>query len=242
MKDSKAKIVPQQVQDNPERGRRIALFDFDGTLVSSHLWSGLLKYYFKKREKLFPIFWFLAGNFALTPFWKMGLISTKKYYQKSRKDMAQLMKAVEAKKAKEIFDWLTDDYLLPTLKKGAYERLKKHQQDGYLTILTSGSFEELIKVFSSRLSIYFAIGTELEIFKNKFSGRIIPPLCFAQGKAEKVKRFLTDNNLAIDFKESFAYSDSVFDLPILELVGNPVAVEPDKELLKIANARGWQII
>jgi HAD superfamily hydrolase (TIGR01490 family) len=227
MKDSKVKI---------------ALFDFDGTLVSSHLWSGLLKYYLKKREKVFAISWFLISNFALTPFWKMGLISTKKYYQSWGEDMARLMKGVDVGRAKEIFDWLTDDYLLPTLKKNVFERLKRHQEGGYLTVLTSGSFQDLIKAFSSRLNIDFAVGTELEIIRNKFSGRIIPPLCFAQGKAEKVKQFLTDNNLVIDFKESFAYSDSVFDLPILELVGNPVAVEPDKKLLEIANARDWQII
>ena len=242
MKNPKVKIVPQQVRDNPEQVRRIALFDFDGTLVSSHLWYGLLKYYLEKREKLFSIFWFLISNSVLTPFWKIGLIPTKKYYQRWGKDMARLMKGIDARRAKEIFDWLTDDYLFPTLKENALEKLKQHQKDGYLIILTSGSFQDLIKVFSSRLNIDFAIGTELEIVKNKFSGRIIPPLCFAQEKAEKVKQFLIDNNLVINFKESFAYSDSIFDLPILELVGNPVVVEPDKELLKTANTRGWQII
>jgi len=236
------KIIRQQVQDNPERTRRIALFDFDGTLVSSHLWSGLLKYYLRKKEKLFSIFCFLAGNLALTPFWKIGLIPTKKYYQRWGEDMARLMKGVDVERAKEIFSWMTDDYLLPTLKKSAFEKLKKHQQEGYLTVLTSGSFEELIKVFSNRLKIDFSIGTELEVVKNKFSGRIIPPLCFAQGKTEKVKQFLASKNIAIDFEESFAYSDSIFDLPMLELVANPVAVEPDKELLKIAKTRGWQII
>ena len=156
--------------------------------------------------------------------------------------MARLMKGVDVKRAKEIFDWLTDDYLLPTLKKKVFERLKRHQESGYLVVLTSGSFQNLIKIFSSRLNIDFAVGTELEIVKNKFSGKIIPPLCFDQGKAEKVKQFLADNNLRIDFKESFAYSDSIFDLPILELVGNPVVVEPDKELLETASTRGWQII
>jgi len=221
---------------------KIALFDFDGTLVSSHLWSGLLKYYFKRKEKLFSIFRFLISNFSLTPFWKMGLISTKKYYQGWGEGMAPLMKGVNMERAKEIFNWLTDAHLLPSLKKDTLERLKKHQGDGYLIVLTSGSFQDLIKVFSSRLDVDFVIGTELEVVKNKFSGKIIPPLCFAQGKAEKVKQFLAENNLAIDFKESFAYSDSIFDLPMLELVGNPVAVDPDKKLLETANTRGWQII
>ena len=221
---------------------KIALFDFDGTLVSSHFWSGLLKYCLKKRENLFSLSRFLISNFALFPFWKIGLISSKKYYQSWLRGSAQLMKGVDARGAKEIFDWLTDIYLLPSLKKNAFEKLKKHQEDGYLIVLTSGSFQELIKVFSTRLKVDFVIGTELEIIKGKFSGRVIPPLCFAQEKVEKVRQFLVSNNLAINFRESFAYSDSIFDLPMLELVGNPVVVDPDKELLETANTRGWQII
>ena len=80
------------------------------------------------------------------------------------------------------------------------------------------------------------------VIKDKFSGEIIPPFCFGEGKAEKLRNFLSEKNLEINFKESFAYSDGVFDLPMLELVGNPVAVEPDKKLLEIAKNKGWQII
>ncbi len=222
--------------------RKIALFDLDGTLVSGHLSLGLFKHHLKKNQKLFSIFWFLISHFTLAPFWKIGFISTEKYYQSWGRDVAQLMRGIEIERAKEISNWLTDEYLLPTLKKNIFERLKKHREDGYLIVLTSASFQELIKVFSNRLNIDFTIGTELEVVRDRFSGKIIPPLCFGQEKAEKVKKFLSRNNLKINFKESFAYSDSFFDLPILELVGNPVAVEPDEKLLKIARNKGWQII
>ena len=77
---------------------------------------------------------------------------------------------------------------------------------------------------------------------NKVSGRIIPPFCFAEGKVERLNKFFNENNLSVDFQNSFAYSDGFFDLPMLELVGNPVAVAPDDKLLKIAKNRGWQII
>jgi len=221
---------------------KIALFDLDGTLVDAHLWLGMVKHHLKTKENLCSVFWYLTSHMALAPFWKMHLIPTEKYYQSWGKDLAKLIKGIKLERGKEIFGWLADEYLLPVLKKKVLERLKKHQEEGLLTILISGSFQNLVEVIANRLNIDFAIGTELEVVKDKFSGKIIPPLCLGQGKAEKIKNFLSEKNLKINFKESFAYSDGIFDLPMLELVGNPVVVEPDKKLLEIAKNKGWQII
>jgi len=222
--------------------KKLAIFDLDGTLITSHLWLGIVKHHLKTKENLFSVFWYLFSHMALAPFWKMKLIPTEKYYKSWGQDLALTMKGIKTDRAKVIFEWLSDQYLLPTSKKNVLERLKKHQEEGFLTFLTSGSFQELIKIIANRLDIDFAIGTELEQKSDEFSGKIILPFCFGQGKAEKVKKFLSEKNLKINFKESFAYSDSIFDLPMLELVGNPVAVEPDKKLLEIAKNKGWQII
>ena len=222
--------------------RKIAIFDLDGTLVNSHLWLGIVKHHLKTKENLFSVFWYLFSHMALAPFWKMKLIPTEKYYKSWGQDLALTMKGIKTDKAKVIFEWLSDQYLLPSSKKNVLERLKKHQEEGFLTILTSGSFQDLIKIIANRLNIDFAIGTELEQKSDEFSGRIVSPFCFGQGKAEKIKNFLSEKKLKINFKESFAYSDSFFDLPILEMAGNKVVVEPDKKLLKIAKNKGWQII
>ncbi len=221
---------------------KIAIFDLDGTLVNAHLWLGMVKHHLKTKENLFSVFWYLTSHISLAPFWKMHLIPTEKYYQSWGKDLAKLMKGIKLERGKEIFDWLTDEYLLPTLKKKVLERLKKHQEEGLLTILISGSFQNLVDIVANRLNIDFAIGTALEVIKDKFSGEIIFPLCLGQKKVEKIKNLLSRKNLKINFKESFSYSDSISDLPMLELVSNPIVVEPDKKLLEIAKNKNWQII
>ncbi len=222
--------------------KKIAFFDLDGTLVSAHLWIGLIKHHFRAKEKIFSAFWFIISHMALMPFWKMHLIPTKEYYKSWARDMADLIKGINVDRAKEIFNWLSDEYLLPTLRKNVFERLKKHQEEGFLTVLISGSFSELLEIIASRLNIDFAIGTDLETVENKYSGKVVPPLCFGEGKVEKIKKFLSEKYLQVNFKESFAYSDSFFDLPLLKLVGNPVVVEPDEKLLEIARKNNWQII
>ncbi|OIO46648.1 MAG: hypothetical protein AUJ31_01370 [Parcubacteria group bacterium CG1_02_39_15] len=222
--------------------KKVALFDLDGTLVAAHIWTGLFRHHLKNKVNRFPAVWYLVSHLALTPFWKMKFITTEQYYRSWGKDLAQMLKGINIERAKEIFDWLSDEYLLPTLRKDVFQKLKKHQEKRHLTVLLSGSFQELLEIVANRLNIDFAVGTELETIKNKFSGRIIPPLCFGQGKVEKISKLLAEKNLAIDFKESFAYADGFFDVPVLEMVGHPVAVEPDEKLLKIAKNKGWQII
>lgn len=221
---------------------KVALFDFDGTLVETHFWLGLMKHHLKTKEKLWTSFWYLFSHLALMPFWKMGFISTEKYYQSWGQDLVAMLKGIETERVKETFARVSNEYLLPGLKKKILERLKKHQKEGFLTILTSGNFQEMLEIIAKHLNIDFVIGTELEVVNDRFSGKIIPPLCFGREKAEKVRKFLSSNGFKVNFKESFAYSDSFIDLPLLELVGNPVAVKPDKKLLKIAKNKGWPVI
>ena len=227
---------------NRQQRVRIATFDLDGTLVSRHVWLGLAKYHFRTKKNRFSVFWYIFSNMALTPFWKMGFMSQEKYYESWGKGIASMMKGIDKDKAKEIFQWLSDEYLLPSKNEKIIRRLKEHQREGFLTILISGSFQALLKTIANRLNIKIFIGTELEIKKDKFTGKIIPPLCFGKKKLEKLKNFFSREKLKVNLAESFAYSDSFFDLPMLELVGHPIVVEPDKKLLTVASKRGWRVI
>lgn len=222
--------------------KKVVIFDLDGTLIERHLWLGILKHHLKTKENLFWSFWYLITHFTVFPLWKLKLISTKKFYQSWARDMPIMMKGLKLERGREIFNGVVEKYLLPSTKAEVLNRLKEHQKNGFLTILTSGSFQEVVEIIAKSLNIDFALGTELEVGGNKFTGRIIPPLCFEEGKKEKLEKLFSEKNLQADFKTSFAYSDSIFDLPILNLVGNPVVINPDKKLLKVAKTRGWQII
>ncbi len=222
--------------------KKVVIFDLDGTLIERHLWVGILKRHLKTKENLFWSFWYLITHFFAFPLWKMKLISTKKFYQSWARDMSIMMKGIKLEKGRETFNWVAEKYLLPSTKWQVLNRLRNHQKEGFLTILTSGSFQEVVEMIAKSLNIDFALGTELEIYRDKFTGKIIPPLCFGEGKKEKLENLLSKKNLKVDFKASFAYSDSIFDLPILNLTGNPVVTKPDKKLLKVAKSKGWQII
>lgn len=221
---------------------KAALFDLDGTLVTAHLWVGLVKYNLKNKENVIrTLGWVISHTVLMIP-WKMHLISTEYFFKSWSEDMPQLIKGADTEKAKEIFSWLADRHLLPTLRSDTVKILKKHQREGFVTVLISGSLQNVLDIIAQRLGINFAIGTEPEIRRNRFTGKIIPPSCSGRGKLEKTERFFSEKNLKINFKESFAYADSFVDLPILELVGNPVAVSPDEKLRELAQRKGWQII
>ncbi|MGD8627079.1 MAG: haloacid dehalogenase-like hydrolase, partial [Anaerolineae bacterium] len=73
----------------------------------------------------------------------------------------------------------------------------------------------------------------------RLTGEIEPPPCYGQGKVVWAERFAREH--AVDLSASYFYTDSISDLPLLERVGQPVAVNPDPRLRRLARARGWQI-
>ena len=108
-------------------------------------------------------------------------------------------------------------------------------------ILVSGAFEELLACLGERLGVQHVVGTRLELRNGRYSGRAIKP-CFGPDKVVLLTELLAKSGLEVDLSQSFAYGDSIFDVPVLELVGNPVAVYPDSQLWEYAMQRGWRIL
>jgi HAD superfamily phosphoserine phosphatase-like hydrolase len=92
----------------------------------------------------------------------------------------------------------------------------------------------------TRLGIDTLLATECELVDGRYSGRTTGIPCFKEGKVTRLNLWLEETGFNLD--DSYFYSDSLNDLPLLEQVANPVAVDPDPKLRAEAEKRGWPII
>jgi len=118
--------------------------------------------------------------------------------------------------------------------------LQEHVRKGHAVWLMTASPQPLAEVIARDLQLHGAIGTTLEERDGKFTGEIVGELLHGPLKAEAAKRHA--EAMGVNLADCYAYSDSVADIPLLELVGNPVAVNPDSGLLSHATAIGWPIL
>jgi HAD superfamily hydrolase (TIGR01490 family) len=115
-----------------------------------------------------------------------------------------------------------------------------HHDAGRDTWIVSASPHAIVEPLAASLGMTGAIGTEGEIVDGRFTGRLGGPFIYGPGKAEAIEKLASDRGY--DLALSYAYSDSISDLPMMELVGHPVAVNPDSELTAIARERGWPVV
>ena len=85
-----------------------------------------------------------------------------------------------------------------------------------------------------------ALGARSEVVDGHYTGRSAGPFTYREGKAQAVRELAAAQG--IDLAESYAYSDSESDLPMLRAVGHPVVVNPDAELARVARAEGWEVM
>lgn len=130
--------------------------------------------------------------------------------------------------------------LLAMIRPEARAVLEQHRAAGRRTFIVSASPVEIVEPLAQALGMTGGIGTRGEVVDGIYTGHLDGPFCYGEGKAEAVKE--TAARLGIDLDESFAYSDSASDIPMLSLVGNAVAVNPDAHLARVARAKGWPVV
>ncbi len=118
--------------------------------------------------------------------------------------------------------------------------LTMHGESGRDTWIVSASPQVLVEPLAVSLGMTGAIGTRGEIVDGEYTGNLDGPFIYGAGKAEAISKLAADRGY--DLRLSYAYSDSISDLPMLEEVGHPVAVNPDSELEDTAHERGWPIV
>ena len=131
-------------------------------------------------------------------------------------------------------------FLRKAVPDGLREKILGLKQDGCRVVLLSGSLQILVDELKERLGAEILIGGELEAADGKLTGRKtgIHPY----GREKVAALYSRIDPQAVDWERSWALADRISDLPVLELVGNPVAVHPDRRLRRLARKQGWETI
>lgn len=134
----------------------------------------------------------------------------------------------------EVFDNVID----PTVYKEALDLIEYHRLEGHTIAIVSSSPIELVLPIAQRLGVDVAIASQIgRDLDGNLDGKLV---FYAHGESKVEAVNALAKELDIELDESYAYSDSITDAPFLECVGNPVAVNPDLGLIKLAKQNGWE--
>lgn len=220
----------------------LAAFDLDGTLLKGHVWRGIIKHHRERKMKRLFLWLFALTHYPLWLLAKAGLWNGVQFRIKWMEDFAGIFKGFKREEIREILSAVLEDELEQEIRADLLDTLKEHQAKNHIVILVSGTFEDLLHLFREKIGVEHVLGTKVEFKKGRCTGRVIGAACMGPEKVRRIQELISEKGLEVDLSSSFAYADSISDLPLLEWVGNPVTVEPEEKLQAIARERGWQII
>ncbi len=132
------------------------------------------------------------------------------------------------------------EYVLPHVAQAGRDAVQRHQEQGDVVAIVTGATPYAARPLARALGIEHVVCTELAVDTDgRFTGEITPPLCYGSGKVERSERVAREHGFTLE--DAIFYSDSITDLPLLERVKTPVAVNPDARLRRIARQRGWRV-
>ena len=160
--------------------------------------------------------------------------------EKIREELTQLTKGWDRDKISQLVEETVDEVVSPLVYAEALAIIDEHHRAGRDVVVISSSPVEVVRPLGKYLGIDRVIGTQSEIDQDgKYTGEL-EFYAYGPGKAEAMVDMAKRED--IDLTASYAYSDSITDAPMLEVVGHPVAVNPDKELRELAEEHDWQIM
>ena len=220
---------------------QLALFDLDHTLLpidSDHEWGRFLvklgvvdaTYYASENERFYADY-------------KAGRLDIYGFLQFALKPLSEHSRA-------QLNEWHAEfmqEIILPNLRQSALDLVKKHQDQGDLCCVVTATNSFVTKPIVKAFGINNLVATEPEVIGNpetgNFSGKVSGIPNFREGKITRVENWLASKNLNWDsFNDSYFYSDSINDLPLMEKVKQPIPTNPDERLKQQAIERAWPIL
>jgi HAD superfamily hydrolase (TIGR01490 family) len=212
-----------------------AFFDLDKTIISRSSTLAFVPSFY--RHGMITRTEALRGACAQLAFRLMGA----RHYQMERiRD--QVSALCRGWNADHISQIVTDNIaavIEPLVYAEARSLVALHKRNGHDVLIASTSGQEIVRPIASMLGACAVVATRLEVAEGLYTGGV-EFYAYGQAKADGVRKLATERGYRL--ADCYAYSDSVTDLPLLELVGHPHVVNPDRGLRKAARARGWPVL
>lgn len=212
----------------------LAIFDLDNTLIagdSDYSWGVFLV-----EKKLVDAETYRIANERFYQDYKNSTLDIRAYLQFS---LAPL-KRFSLHELSEMHAEFMQQHIEPIMLSKAEALLQQHRQQGDHLLIITATNGFITRPIAKRLGVDDILATDPEVINGCHTGDFIGEPCFQAGKITHLQEWLKHNNHSLT--GAYFYSDSINDLPLLDLVDNPIAVDPDERLAAIATERDWQII
>ncbi len=212
----------------------LAIFDLDHTLIdgdSDYLWGEYLVANDRVDAREYR-----ERNRRFYEDYQRGELDNERYLAFSLEPLTRFSRAdLDAWRVEYVDTWIR-----PRIAPGAAALLERHRREGHVLMIISATNRFITEPIAALLGVPNLLSTEPEIVDDRYTGRHVGTVTYREGKVDALRAWLEPHGLDLD--GSHFYSDSINDLPLLEVVDNPVAVHPDAELASIAAARNWPIL
>ncbi|MBS1122899.1 MAG: HAD-superfamily subfamily hydrolase [Deltaproteobacteria bacterium] len=208
---------------------RAAFFDMDNTLLRVETGMSWVRF-LHRRGELPPRM--LVKAIYWSALYKLAVLDMDAVFQKLTMD---LRGDSEHEMIAKCEIWYRD-HVAPEVAPAALVALEHHRQAGHLVVLATGSTQYAARPVARGVGIDHVLSSELEVVAGTFTGRPAA-LCFGHHKVKLAEAWAAQHD--VDLGASYFYSDSFNDLPMLERVGTPIAINPDARLRRHARKRGW---
>jgi HAD superfamily hydrolase (TIGR01490 family) len=211
-----------------------AFFDLDKTIISRSSSLALSRPMY--RAGMVSRGALLRGAYAQLVYLLVG--ADEKKLERLKEGMLALTKGWERSQVELLVQDVIIDVIDPFVYQEALDLMELHRSERRRIYIVSSSPEEVVRPLARHFGVSGVLATRAKVVDGRYTGELAF-YCAGEGKADAI-RALADR-VGIDLEGSYAYSDSISDLPMLSAVGHPVAVNPDRELRREAEQRGWDV-
>ena len=224
--------VTETIIEDEEGNHIAAFFDLDRTLINDFSAKQFLKMRLLSGKSTAKE---LLSQFAAILVYASG----NRDFETLTKISAMGVKGIKEKQFIDLGEDVYQEYLANTIYPEAKTLIASHLEKGHQVVIISAATRYQVTPIANELGIKDIFCTEMEVKKGKFTG-VIAEMCWSEGKARAGRTFAKNNN--IDLSKSFFYTDSIDDYPLLEIVGKPIATNPDNKLSQLAFENDWKIL